>query len=283
VYSQQETYFTKKEVKGCPRKVMLDELVNLVKSAQDEGDEIMVMMDSNDYDVRTGHTNKALSELGLVEIISHRHDSDDNPMPNTYIDGSRPIDGIWVSAGLVNSRCGYLHFDDGPPGADHCVLWIELSVDDVFGNYIEHWKPKARRLKTEDPRIVKAYNDRFHEFCVQRGLYHWAENLQFRADTFGLSPTLMYEYKMLDSMCREGMAYAERKCRKLKMGAVEFSEDLGFLMAQVEAWKLMRRKLRGQHVGRKRFHRVWARAKLGPVDQQFTLPLVRKRCGKQFE
>jgi hypothetical protein len=48
VYSQQETHFMEKEINGCPRQVMLDELVHLVKSAQDEGDEIMVMMDSND-------------------------------------------------------------------------------------------------------------------------------------------------------------------------------------------------------------------------------------------
>ena len=60
---------------------------------------------------------------------------------------------------------------------------------------------------------------------MEHDAYTWADGLNFRANTFGLTAELILEWEMFDKLCREGMEMAERKCRKLRRGATAFSKE----------------------------------------------------------
>ena len=56
--------------------------------------------------------------------------------------------------------------------SDHRALWIELPLIVFIGydmNAIVH--PTARRLKMQDPRVVKKYQDALHLLFLQHKIY----------------------------------------------------------------------------------------------------------------
>jgi hypothetical protein len=115
VYNQQKAFFEASDDDRDPRDAFWEDLVREILPWMDTtntpdreqeqhapvrrtgGDHVVVTMDMNE-DVRDHKAVTHLRNLGLTEIITHRHGIDG---PRTCNRGSTPIDGIFVSPSVA--------------------------------------------------------------------------------------------------------------------------------------------------------------------------------------
>ena len=103
---------------------------------------------------------------------------------------------------------------------------------------------RARKLKLQDPRIIKKYNKCLKHFFQRHQLELRSRTLQRHA-TFPLSSQDAIAYEKLDRIRIDGMKYAEKRCRRLKMGGVPWSPELTYIRVGIEVWMLVIRWNRG--------------------------------------
>jgi hypothetical protein len=156
VYQQQLAALAEiSNIYECPRDLFFKDLKTLLSPWQISGDTIIVGGDFNE-DIRSTEITDFFDELLMKETILPRHDQQ---APNTYDRGSRPIDGIFCSAGLLIQAGGYTEFEWGI-GSTHRMVWVDIHESEFYnGAPPTLWQPIARKLKTNDPRIVQRYND----------------------------------------------------------------------------------------------------------------------------
>ncbi len=155
-YQQQVRWFSKQGKAVCPRDQMLVDLSSQVDQWTSEGDIVIILADINE-DIRTEPIRSTFQQMGLVEAVTGQHGQIG---PNTYNRGTNPIDGIFIpNALLPHVSSGYLTFGEGIP-SDHRALWIDIPLEALGWFTIPESIPlKARRLKCNDPRVIKTYND----------------------------------------------------------------------------------------------------------------------------
>jgi len=168
----------------------------------------VVGLDVN-YDVRNCKFMERMSQLGLVELVTAQHGVEGLSMYNR---GSQPLDGLFVSRTLRGLRCGYDEFI-----WDHRLLWLEIPLSIAFGHNVPPIvRPKARRLKCEDPRIVRKYLAEYHSWVEHYDLVGKARWIQENA--WWLQGLVQGEYDKLDEFRYEAMMVADKWCQKLSMG-----------------------------------------------------------------
>jgi hypothetical protein len=86
------------------------------------GNQVIVMIDAN-KNVLSGNLARKMTDLGLSELICKKHGSH-----HSFLRGSEPIDGIFVSPLLADSQCGYVF-----SGCDHYGLWIDILNNTLLG------------------------------------------------------------------------------------------------------------------------------------------------------
>lgn len=73
-----------------------------------------------------------MESLSLRGANEHRHGG---RLPPTCIDGSVPIDGIFISPRLLEAvKFGHFAFWDATDDVTHRALWFDLPIAVVFGN-----------------------------------------------------------------------------------------------------------------------------------------------------
>ena len=255
VWSQQRGYFDSINDDRCPRDIFTDDLCKEIVQWLETGDQLIIGLDANE-DVRNGSFSARLQQLGLQETIIAQHG---NEAPATYIRGNTPIDGLYVSRSLRGLKCGYLPFHDQ---FDHRLLWIDIPLTIAFGHNIsEVVKVSARRLKCEDPRIVKKYQENLKRYLLQYNMLEEARWLQRRA-CFPCNEQHEFEYNLLDSIRFEAMMEADRRCRKLSMGAIPYTPAYSAVRTKIELWTLVIKKLKGGNVDSRFLQRKAKKAKI---------------------
>ena len=243
VFAQQQAALLRmKRTKGVMESFWYD----LWKSIDDwiaDGEQLIICGDWNE-DVYEDEIRNNFKKRNMVPGITGRHK---DQAPPTYNNGSHPIDEIFCTSGLVITGSGFL--EHGINEGDHCPLWIEFTKQSLLGTLppdIATYQP--RRLKTHDPNIVKKYNIILEEEFEKYGVYKRSLDLynQF-ADK--LTPHQQAEYDALDIIRVRAMAKAERKCRKLHMGALPWSPSLQYSRNLVQYIKLTMRRKQGRRVG----------------------------------
>ena len=77
--------------------------------------------------------------------------------PSTYQRGSKTIDTILCTGGVIVKKAGYMPFGEGI--GDHRALFIDVTVASTLGVDLPPIQSvKARRLKLGDPRVIKLYH-----------------------------------------------------------------------------------------------------------------------------
>ena len=66
---------------------------------------MIISLDSNEH-IRTGHLARSFRRLGLVESITSVTSS--SP-PASHINGSKPLDAIWVSSDIESKTTSIVH------------------------------------------------------------------------------------------------------------------------------------------------------------------------------
>ena len=89
----------------------------------------------------------------MREVILEAHDH--RKAPPTHQRGSKPIDGIWATAGISPTACGYCEFGKGFPG-DHRLLWIDIDYVSAFRCLsLPLNRHKACKVSMKNPRSIK--------------------------------------------------------------------------------------------------------------------------------
>ena len=233
VYSQQLSHLREDPIKAFWR-----DLGKEIAEWQENGEQLIVMGDWNE-NIQGTMMKQWMGVFGLEEAITGTHPG---RAPATYQRGSVPIDGIYVSPGLMPLKAGYLPFGAVP--GDHRGIWVDLDRRDVYGyDMSEVPLARARRLQLRDPRTIRRYCEILHKYLKKRNAYSRAADLR-RSINGPLNEAQIALYEELDSIRELGMKLAERKCRKLKMGGRKWSPILQAARDTIKLWTMVRRKLR---------------------------------------
>jgi Reverse transcriptase (RNA-dependent DNA polymerase) len=212
------------------------------------GDQIVVLVDANE-DVRKDGSSNGLRNLGLVELGTERYGDD---APATHDRGSRPIDGIFVSPTLAGADAGYVK----PPCGDHLCVWADIPMSAALGhNPPSPIQAAARRLKTEDPRVVAKYVEALLAWYRQENLAERIEALHASVD-LEMSESQKQEWEAIDEIVATARVKAESTCRHLHMGAIQWTPEYGELWKKESFWKLFVNWLSGRKVNSRRIRRA---------------------------
>jgi hypothetical protein len=98
VWNQQKVYWQLHNIDTDPIVKFTNDLAAEVAVWLASGDQVVLGLDVNE-DVRDGMFQWAMEHAGLVGLITKQHGLDGPP---TYIDGSLPIDELFVSPALIH-------------------------------------------------------------------------------------------------------------------------------------------------------------------------------------
>ena len=189
--------------------------------------------------------------------------------PNTHIDGSKPIDGIFATRAVECVQAGDTAFGNGVQGKrpDHRCIWMDVCLQMVFGHRMPPVQKAAfRRVKCNDPRIWKKFNQEYKSFASSCAL--GTKIFQTKADS--LYPPTVHALEQADIIADlryKAIAYADKKCRWVFMGGVPFSEEYKTLELRVGFWNHMVAKKQGRKVGSKLLARFLIKLK-DPIPLQ---------------
>ena len=91
-------------------------------------------------------------------------------MPATQQRGSCLIDGIFISNTISMIKGGFLPFGEFP--SDHRAIWMDITFENAFGYKMPNIiTPKARRLKSDDPKVRNNWIKLYKNFIAQHNLH----------------------------------------------------------------------------------------------------------------
>ena len=214
---------------------MLNDLATSINMSKEQREQIVLLMGCNE-DVRSNTIKDFLDKVDMKEAILRRHGP---TAPGTHIDGSNPIDGIFTTRALNILQGGYTSFDNRVQGqrVDHCCLWIDVHIEDIFGcrNPPIH-KFQGWRVKTADPRIVNKFNATYKEHILKHKISQKIFELE-REVSYPITDQHRLQLKKLATLRLQGIQHADKSCRRLFTGNVEYTPELRLLISAVRFWK----------------------------------------------
>jgi hypothetical protein len=250
VWHQQQYYADTNDLQGSPHERWLQDLKTALQMWLGQGESIVLMADFND-DIRSGSTVQTLKQLGLVDhLVTHYT----NTVP-TFARGSSTIDTILMSHEILVEQCGYSRSP-----SDHLCVWADIKTQQLFDQILQPTPPKIRRLQCGDPRTVKRYNQVLWNSIQQHQLQ---EECDLLLEDSSLRITQQQrKWEQLDKKLLKMRLDAERQCRKLKMGKVQWSPEFAQHKITLKFWCLTQRAKQGNSIDRKFFRRIARAANL---------------------
>ena len=197
----------------CPRKQFRRDLCQFLTECQNEGESIVLLIDTNENLSQNHDLQKHLTDgpIYLIDPIRLRHGQLNN-LPPTTDRGSYPIDAIFVSPDLTDiENGGCLKISNG--FSDHRPLFIDISIKRLLGKYKNSTPPyTVRRLKCGDPKSVEQYNELLAQQYVFHNTEHKLEEFLLKKSD-PLSPSDIQKLTKIDTVCTQAVLYAETNCR----------------------------------------------------------------------
>jgi hypothetical protein len=259
MYQQQQRYFiTKKKDLTCPLVLFRNHLIKQIREWHAAGDRIILFIDHNAH-VINGQLGKALADkegLDLQQaIVQHMGMS-----PSvTFFQGSRPIDGLWISSNLDISNVCVMPFGYGI--GDHHAFILDIPIKSLVGiDPVKIVWPAGRQLNSRLPGCSKLYIDSLEGnitwHCLPKQLLdihtgNYSDKEQARRDII---------------INKEGKAYmrrAEKICRKIRCCRIPFSLEVAIWIRQVQVYYSLLRHHKGK---------INNRGNLKQVAQQCNMP-----------
>ncbi len=238
-YQQHRSVLIEQGIDDCPRHTLLQDLQKQLVKWVGEGDQLIVAGDFNE-DVRSATIRSVFDQVNMEEIILRQHGSN---APNTFMNGSLPIDGIFGTKGLDVLFCGYTSGYWGHP-SDHRALWVDIDLYTTFGGISAPlWRPRIRRLKLEDPRIVHTFNKLRRLHAEVHNLDSIRADIERQLENNAPPAEWSIAFERLDRLRVQGMLEAERRCRKIKCGNIPWSPEVQLCMNRIGYLQACRRKL----------------------------------------
>ncbi len=258
--AQHRRYWRLQGNTNCPRKIWRNDLINLLKQWRSEGDKTILLLDSNE-NMNDGKLARLLQQddLQMKDIVKHRTKKRGPP---TFIRGKRQIDGAWMTPDIEINRACFLPFFFGV--GDHRAIIIDIPEYSILGDGVHKIaRPTARRLVCNKQDVRQRYNYILENYCLQHRIQEKVYKLF--PPSFPVSKTKQKAMELLDKTLSEGMRHAEKKCRRLKMGQVPFSDTLVKAGIRIRVWNLVIKHKERNCVKTRRIRRVTKKCNLKKV------------------
>ena len=237
VAAQHKTYFQEQNDDRDPRKAFREDFKAALLQWIEEGDQLIVGGDVNESVLHHSITD-IFQQHNMRNVIFARHGHHEAPTTYFRTTSNRIVDGIWATSGIDVIRCGYLEPKDFP--GNHSLLWADVTYVSSLGhNPMTPVHPQARRLKLGYSPTVDKYLDRYEKLIQSHHLPQ--RQFQLEAQTqegVPLTPPQAQEAEAIDFLRTKFMNQAEHKCRKLKMGMVDFSPVVALRLKQIAFWDI---------------------------------------------
>ena len=231
-YIQQRRILDAKKNDSCPRNKFMEDLAEAITGWLTKGDQIVLMLDLND-DILNSLANEKLKSIGLTECITQRHD--DLQTMATCNRGTKAIDGIYVSNTIMIQKGGYSAFNTFP--SDHRALWVDITMSNICGSTMAQvLHPQARRLKCNDPVTQQRWTNLYIKALNEKDAVQRVYTLQEKL-VQPLTEDLAKEYEKLRHIRTDACKFADKKCRKFRMGGIPYSVELAMARKRIELWK----------------------------------------------
>ena len=186
------------------------------------------MMDCNE-NVESTEWKQWCRSLGLRNTIRPTNNSEG--YPPTFHKGQHSIDGIFVSGAITVKASGYLPFGIFP--SDHRLIWMDVSFQNIFGHYMPRlYHAKARRLKSDNPKVANRFIQLYSSFIKQHDIHKKIFKLESQVND-KLTEPQEQSFNKIFQLRYDGIRYANRRCRKLCLGGVPFSEEVGIARKKI--------------------------------------------------
>ena len=228
VWNYQRNYWLDQGVSTNPREKFTEDLVTQIRQWKKDGCEVIVGVDANE-DVSHNEPSsfrQKLREVGLSEAILRRHHG---PYPATTQTNTsnEPIDGLFVSDGVLVKAGGYLDFQQYLK-SDHRAIWIDIDLEATLGVARQSATFQPRRLTMVDGRSVQRYlkaaEEGYRQFDIPRRLTRLADDISIQQGYLTANQQLLFN--TVHRQAYEIRRKAERNCRRLSMGRVHWSPKM---------------------------------------------------------
>ena len=250
-YAQQRRYLRKQGFNECPRWRFKEDLIKLLYSWISNGDRILLVGDFNE-DCGNSEFSKVLKgrDLGMIDVIG---EITNKPGPATWINGRLQIDGAFATKDFEISKGCFMPFFAGI--GDHRAIILDIPYFTALGiKRSPICRPKARRL-INIPKIRNKYLKELEKYCKTHKILKRCKLAKSKI-SYPISHMSATELNKIDRLRKEGMLHAERKCRKLHMGAVDFSEEVNKKGKEMYLWKLVIKLKNGKKISRSKIKRT---------------------------
>lgn len=251
VINQHRRYFEAQGMTDCPRLTLLADIQQLLSQWRQDGDRVIAFIDANENMLGGPfHAMFTAPELQMRKVVSSRHP--DPRWLNTasysrgQFLGKWPIDGVYATPDLPFDAATWFAFM--PHLGDHRFAVVDIKAQALVGDeMIKIARPQAQQLVCTLPTVVSRYTKHLTSHLRRHKMLAKLHHLYSTRDG-DFSDEQQHQLETLDTVRAEGMLYAEKRCRKLSMGFVDFSPQVDMARKRRWLWKQVVKKREGKHV-----------------------------------
>ena len=267
VWNQQKTALNNNNDGRDPKEAFMQDLAAEMREWIAEGDQLIVGGDVNEHIFHPSIVN-LFGEFNMRNLIFSMHNPELARKTYSGSPNGRVLDGMWCTPGIQAVQCGYI--EPKTFYGDHSMIWADITYTSSLGhNPPLPMYPDARKLRTRDRKTMKRYLKLYKKKVKQWNLVQ-RQLLLEQSTTPGtpLTPAQQQEADAIDHLRTKAMLWAESRCRKLRMGNVDFSDATDGPIKRIQFWELaIKRNKHGKVSPRLHERRKKAAKVQGPVGQ----------------
>ena len=200
-----------------PRKAFCEDLDSFLKQIKEENHEIIIMMDANEciYE-RASKLRNVMSKHELTDVHRTLHDTNDPEEWRTYNRGSKKIDYIFATPGVVEwtKKSGMEEFNSRIQ-SDHRGLWMDVDMHSLLGGKIPDLIPPQQRGVTgKDPKTTKKFRDELHKYLIAHNFEKRIKTIKELTEKKEKEEKIASLIQALDRDLERGMIASEKKAAK---------------------------------------------------------------------
>jgi len=266
VYDQHARYIRTNGMTKQPRELFDDHIIIELEKSINSGINTILAIDTNE-NVTSGPFTRKIMSIGMFNVFNN---SNFLPIPPTHYNGSKPISAIYSTRSLQIIQTGILQKYTCIQG-DHKDMFTDISISSFLGESMyKITRPELRRLKLNDPRIVKRFLKYAELHMKHNNIHHLSQQL-CEESQYPPTQTMLQKQEQLDDQIGRAISVGLKKCRTLHMGAIPHSTILTELRDLHRFWLMVYNKKVGKKISSTLLRRLSKRVN---ISNFMSIPLA---------
>ena len=223
IYQRHLSYIQLNNLDTTPYGLFCTDFTNSIREWLAAGERVLIFTNMNER-ILTGKLATHLLDLGLLEAT---HLSWGDKEPNTHINGSKPIDGVYHTSNLEVTSTLMLSFHEGV--GNHRTVLVDITARSLLGTEgLRIVRPPARRLAITNRKAVARFN-KYVESKMQEHRLH--NRLVVASKILQKNPQNKRGRQMLevlDTQTTEILIAGEKQCRKITNNPLPFCAQVAY-------------------------------------------------------